>query len=181
MALDIMLSPLHFCTIVAFAQLTGLTYALPPVSTSNETTLAPGSASLTSPLFSGWPRIPFEALASNIVIQFLSCSPAEDADRHYAHEIILTVIELEEWFLNYQPSSPVGRVHHDTGQVVVDVRPTSDPLLTRMMLGFILEIVRSLFSIHGPASVSARLLLEGTQRIGSFSLFVPFSPSTLEQ
>lgn len=133
----------------------------------------------TNIVLGNWPRVPFEILVVNIVIRFIYCSPIPDSDDdYYAEQVIEAVGELEERASRMQPDAPVTRFHQEAGPVVLDVRATTAgrEAFTRDILESVLGHVKMLFYVNGPASLSARLLFEGIDHIGSFKIFVPFPP-----
>ena len=176
-----MLKHMIFCTLA----ITAIAFPSPPLNSSSihlpshPSSRAQLSANLTSLSYTPWPRVPFQALVADTVILYLSCWPIE-AEESYVENILFALNELEELYYLIAPGTPLHTFHHAIDPIIFDLRVNSARPYARENVGLILGHLETMLYLHGPATVSARLMYQGHTNIGSFTLSVPFPPSPPE-
>ena len=151
-----------------------LTYLQLPTS---NITLTPSTANATL-RYSPWPIVPFQALIVDTVIEYISCSPVE-AELPYLEDVLFALDELVDLYIKVAPSAPAVTFHCVQNPLTLEFRITQSRPILRGRIGLILEHVKSMFIMHGPAVVSARMLYEGASQVGGFTLWMPFQPPLL--
>ena len=149
-----------------------LTYLQLPSSNITDT---PSTAINTTLRYTPWPAVPFQALIISTVIEYISCSPVE-ADLPYLEEVLFALDELVDLYTRVAPYARAATFHYEQDLLILDFRILQSRPISRGGIGLILEHVKSMFIIHGPAVVSAKMLYEGASQTGSFTLWMPFPP-----